>query len=265
LAQTRTDGAPADISLPNAGTVSEDVMVNALPSPAEQDYLKAIYHIAQQGGGHPVGTLALATWLEVAPPSATHMLKKLAERGFVTYSRYHGVTLTPVGERIALEVVRHHRLLELYLHQRLGVPWEQVHSEADRLEHALSEDLEERIAADLGYPATDPHGAPIPTRDGTLDRPVEQLLWTIPPGTTVRVMAVADEDAALLTYVADLGLVPGAAVEVLAKAPFDGPIQIRTGGHEYALGETVARAISVVVRAAEESRAPQRTRGDAHV
>ncbi len=222
-------------------------MSNDLPSQAEQDYLKAIYHLGQQTDGEPVHTMALATWLDVSPPSATNMVKKMAERGFVAHCHYRGVTLTPIGERIALEVLRHHRLLEMYLHAQLGVPWERVHAEADRLEHALSEDLEDRIDAALGHPTTDPHGAPIPTKAGTIARPAEQALWTIPPGAVVTVVEVADEDAALLSYVADLGLLPGARMEVLAKAPFDGPIQIRVGENEYALGETVARAIAVVI------------------
>ncbi len=220
-------------------------MSNDLPSQAEQDYLKAIYHLGQQTEGEPVHTMALATWLEVSPPSATNMVKKMAERGFVAHSHYHGVTLTPIGERIALEVLRHHRLLEMYLHAQLGVPWEQVHAEADRLEHALSEDLEARLDAALGYPTTDPHGAPIPTKEGRIVAMATQRLWHVAPGSTVIVAEVADEDAALLTYVADLGLVPGATVDVLAKAPFDGPLHIRVGGSEYALGETVMRAVSV--------------------
>lgn len=215
------------------------------PSQAEQDYLKAIYHLGQRSGDERVGTVALADWLGFAPASATNMIKKLTERGLVTHSPYHGVALTETGRKVALEVLRHHRLLEMYLNERLGVPWEQVHAEADRLEHALSEDLEDRIDAALGHPTTDPHGAPIPTKEGIIATPPTQPLGTVLPGGTVVVAEVADEDAALLTYVADLGLVPGATVTVLAKAPFDGPLHIHVGGNEYAVGEAVTRAVSV--------------------
>ena len=216
-------------------------------SPAEQDYLKAIHHLSRRAQGEPIGTVALASWLEVAPPAATSMVKKLAQRGLVSHSPYHGVTLTEEGERAALEVLRHHRLLEMYLHERLGVPWEQVHAEADRLEHALSEELEERIDADLGRPATDPHGTPIPTKEGVCEQPAGRRLWAIEPEETVIVTEVEDEDPELLAYLAEIGLVPGARVAVLAKGRFDGPLLIRAGTGEQALGERVARAVSVRV------------------
>jgi DtxR family Mn-dependent transcriptional regulator len=131
----------------------------------EEDYLRAIYHLGEVGSGGPVGTVALANWLEVAAASATNMVKKLAARGLVDHSPYRGVVLTPAGRQAALEVVRHHRLLEQYLHEQLGLPWEQVHDEADRLEHAISEELETRIDRALGYPTHDPHGDPIPDAD----------------------------------------------------------------------------------------------------
>lgn len=223
-------------------------MTGLLPSQAEQDYLKAIYHLTRGvAAKERTGTNALADWLGVSAASATNMVKKMAERGFVTHSPYHGVALTQTGERVALEVLRHHRLLETYLSERLGVPWERVHAEADRLEHALSEDLEDRLDAALGHPSHDPHGAPIPAKDGTIPAPVAtDRLWTATPGTTMTVAEVADEDPALLMYVADLGLVPGAVVEVLAKAPFDGPLHIRVNGTEYALGEAVTSAVLVI-------------------
>jgi len=220
-------------------------MPELVPSQSEQDYLKAIYHLTRGEAKEQTGPTALAEWLGFSCASATNMVKKLTERGLVTHSPYHGVALTETGEKVALEVLRHHRLLETYLSERLGVPWEQVHAEADRLEHALSEDLEARLDAALGYPTTDPHGAPIPTKEGVIVAPATQRLWHASPGSAVIVAEVADEDAALLTYVADLGLVPGATVDVLAKAPFDGPLHIRVNGSEYALGETVMRAVSV--------------------
>lgn len=220
-------------------------MTELHPSQAEQDYLKAIYHLGQRGGDERVGTVALADWLGFAPASATNMIKKLTERGLVTHSPYHGVALTETGRKVALEVLRHHRLLEMYLNERLGVPWEQVHAEAERLEHALSEDLEDRIDAALGHPTTDPHGAPIPTKEGVIAAPPTQRLGTVLPGTTVMVTEVEDEDAALLAYLADLGLVPGVMVEVLRKGPFDGPLHIRIGDAEYALGDIITFAVSV--------------------
>lgn len=222
-------------------------MTELLPSQSEQDYLKAIYHLTHGEGKDRTGPAALADWLGFSCASATNMVKKLTERGLVTHSPYQGVALTETGEKVALEVLRHHRLLETYLSERLGVPWEKVHAEADRLEHALSEDLEDRLDAALGFPTTDPHGAPIPTKDGTITTPLTQRLWHVAPGSTVTVAEVADEDAALLTYLKDLGLIPGALVDVLAKAPFDGPLHIRVGTNEYALGETVTRAVSVTI------------------
>ena len=157
-------------------------MTELLPSQSEQDYLKAIYHLTHGEAKERTGPAALAEWLGFSCASATNMVKKLAERGLVTHSPYQGVALTAMGEKVALEVLRHHRLLETYLSERLGVPWEQVHAEADRLEHALSEDLEARLDAALGYPTTDPHGAPIPTKEGIIIAPATQRLWHVAPG-----------------------------------------------------------------------------------
>ena len=162
-----------------------------------QDYLKAIYHLQRREGGNRVGTGALASWLSIAPASVTGMIKKLAEHGYITHSPYQGVALTPQGEKAALETLRHHRLLETFLSERVGMPWEEVHAEADRLEHALSERLEERLDALLGYPTTDPHGAPIPTKEGTITAPTTIPLWQARPGSSVTVAEVEDEDAVL--------------------------------------------------------------------
>ncbi len=220
-------------------------MTESVTSQAEQDYLKAIYHLAQDGEREKIGTAAIAEWLAVSAASVTHMMKKLAERGLVAHHPYRGVELTTAGERAALEVLRHHRLLETYLCTQLGVPWDQAHREADRLEHALSEDLEARLDQALGFPTSDPHGSPIPTKDGTIIAPPSRKLAAAMPGTTVTVTEVADEDAALLAYLADLGMVPGARVTVLAKGPFDGPLHVRVGGRDYALGDAVTRAVHV--------------------
>lgn len=215
-------------------------------SQSEHDYLKAIYHLLRKSPGERVGTVTLARWLGLSPASVTNMVKKLAEQGYITHSPYQGVALTPHGERVTLELLRHHRLLETFLSERLGMPWDEVHAEADRLEHALSEKLEDRLDAVLGHPTTDPHGAPIPAKDGTIDAPATSTLWQTPPGAAVVVAEVEDEDAALLLHLADLGLRPGAIVAVLAKAPFGGPLRIRVGEREHALGELVASAVSVV-------------------
>lgn len=215
-------------------------------SESEQDYLRAMYALAKRSEGGKVGTVALAERLGVSAASVTSMVKKLTERGFVAHSPYHGTTLTPVGEKVALEVTRHHRLLETYLRERLDVPWEQVHAEADRLEHALSEDLEARLDSELGHPTTDPHGAPIPTKDGEIIMALTARLTTAMPGTTVIVAEVEDENRELLCYLADLGLVPGTRVVVLAKGPFGGPLHVRVGDKEYALGEAVTEAVAVL-------------------
>lgn len=221
-------------------------MAETVASQAEQDYLKAIYHLAKRAEGGRVTTTMLAERLGISAASVTNMVKKLSERGFAAHSPYHGVTLTSAGERAALEVLRHHRLLETYLSTRLGVPWDSLHAEADRLEHALSEDLEARIAADLGEPTTDPHGAPIPAKDGTIAAPPTARLTGAMPGSVVTVAEVEDEDGELLRYLADLGLVPGARVDVLTKGPFGGPLHVRVGGREYALGDAVTEAVSIL-------------------
>lgn len=214
-------------------------------SRSEADYLKAIHHLLRKEGGERVGTVVLAKWLGVSAASVTSMIKKLAEAGHVAYSPYQGVILTEQGEKAALEMLRHHRLLETFLSEHLGMPWHEVHAEADRLEHALSETLEDRLDAVLGHPTVDPHGAPIPAKDGTIRAPVTMTLWAAPTDTTVWVAEVEDEDATLLTHLADLGLVPGARVEILSRGPFGGPLHIRVAGREHALGEGVAGAVLV--------------------
>ena len=174
-------------------------------SEAAQDYLKAIWKLQSRG---EVTTNALAAELGVSPASATAMLKKLDKLGLVRHERYHGATLTPSGERIALEVVRHHRLLELYLMEALGLSWDEVHTEAERLEHHLSEELEARIDAALGFPTHDPHGDPIPTADLVLEAHERVLLCDVAEGDQAVVRRVPDSDAELLRYLASLGLMP---------------------------------------------------------
>ncbi len=211
-------------------------------SEAAQDYLKAIWKLQSRG---EVTTNALAAELGVSPASATAMLKKLDKLGLVRHERYHGATLTPSGERIALEVVRHHRLLELYLMEALGLSWDEVHNEAERLEHHLSEELEARIDAALGFPTHDPHGDPIPTADLVLEPHERVLLCDVAEGDQAVVRRVPDSDAELLRYLASLGLMPERELIVVEQAPFDGPVTVEVDGARHAIGRSVAARIEV--------------------
>ena len=184
-------------------------------SEAQEDYLKAIYQLAEGG---PVTTQALAERVGVRPASVTGMLKKLAALGLVEYAPYRGVRLTPAGLRVALEVVRHHRLLEAFLAQALGFSWERVHEEADRLEHHISEEFEARIAELLGHPERDPHGDPIPTPELTLPHPRGPRLAEVAPGE-YRVLRVHAQDADALRVFERLALTPGSRVRVLERTP----------------------------------------------
>lgn len=208
-----------------------------------QDYLKSIFDIQREH--ERVTTTMLAERLGNSPASVTGMIKKLAALNLVEYEPYQGVVLTPAGEKIALEVIRHHRLIERYLAEALGVPWDQVHAEAEKWEHVLSEDLEDRIDAVLGYPTTDPHGAPIPGRDGTLPPPHTTRLRDLQSGQSATVAEVSDHDPAMLRYFAELGLRPGADVTVVAVAPFDGPLTVRLDNAEHAVGREVAGYVAV--------------------
>jgi DtxR family Mn-dependent transcriptional regulator len=194
-----------------------------------EDYLKAVYHISEGAGR--ASTTALAERLGVTPASVTGMLRKLSRRRpqLVQYQKHHGVTLTEEGRRRALEVIRHHRLIEAFLHQTLDYPWDRVHEEAERIEHAISEDLEDRIAAHLGFPEVDPHGGPIPTKEGTLPEAAGIPLGDLAIGQPAEIVLVPDGDAALLRYLAEVGLVPGAKVTVLDREPFEGPLYLRLG------------------------------------
>ena len=214
------------------------------PSEAIEDYAKAIYSLAHQGDG-TVATNALAERLGVTPASVSAMVKKLDERGLVRHVRYRGVALTPAGERVALEVMRHHRLLETYLAEHLGVPWDRVHEEAEALEHVLSEYLEGRIAAKLGHPTHDPHGDPIPS--ASLELPIEETsrLSDLQPGDSGKFVRVSDSDPAMLRYLDERGVSLGDALEVLERQPFDGPLTVRFGDQLHVLGGTLARAMRV--------------------
>ncbi len=216
-----------------------------------EDYLKAIYELAEDAGR--VSTSDLAERLGVKPASVTGMLQKLAEERprLVDYERHRGATLTPAGERIALEIIRHHRLIELYLSEALGYQWDQVDAEAEALEHVISEQFEDRIAELLGDPKRDPHGDPIPAKDGSVAAPSRAALTDVPAGQTVRVARVVDDDPALLRYLAELGLVPAATVTVVSRSPFAGPLHVRVGHDSsvptHALGREVTDNVFVEV------------------
>ena len=214
---------------------------------AAQDYLKAIYKL--QNGREPldsVNTSMLAQTMDVAAASVTNMVKKLAEMKLLEHTPYRGVELTPAGTAIALEVIRHHRLLELYLADALGYRWDQVDAEADRLEHVISEEFEDRIDRAMGHPTRDPHGAPIPAKDGSIESVRHACLSEIEEGRTVVINQVSDENAEMLRYMASLGLRPGAVVRVRKRAPFNGPLLIHVEpGEDQPLGQEVAQNIYV--------------------
>jgi DtxR family Mn-dependent transcriptional regulator len=210
---------------------------------AVQDYLKAIY--ALEAAGERVTTSALAARMAVSAPSATAMTKRLAELGLVERAPYRGVELTDKGRLGALEVLRHHRLLERYLADRLGLALDEVHAEAELLEHALTEELEEKIDAELGYPTHDPHGDPIPDRELHVEPDRERTLLDLEPGEGGAVVSrVPDDDRELLRYLGELGLVPGSTAEVVTVAPFGGPVTVRTKVGEHAIARELAGRIS---------------------
>ena len=218
----------------------------ALRSPAVQDYAKAIYALERRAG-EAVSTNALADRLGVTPASASGMVKRLDELGLVEHQPYRGVSLTEDGRRVALEVIRHHRLLELYLVETLGVPWDRVHQEAEVLEHVLSEELEELIAAKLGDPTHDPHGDPIPTRELTIEEGTTQSLNALEIGARATFVRVSDADPEMLRFLTDRGIAPGDSLEVIDKQPFDGPLFVRFSDHVQVLGGALARAMRVEV------------------
>ena len=221
-----------------------------LPAPATrdltaavQDYAKAIYTLESRDGA--ASTTELATLLEVRPGSVSGMLRKLSELGLVEHERYHGVRLTERGRRVALEVIRHHRLVELFLVESLGMTWDEVHAEAEVLEHALSEELEDLIAAKLGNPTVDPHGDPIPSRELELAETSGPALAELEPGETATFERISDTDPEMLRFLGERGIVPGTQLELVERQPFDGPLFVRADGETHVLGATLARAMHV--------------------
>jgi DtxR family Mn-dependent transcriptional regulator len=216
----------------NSGSSTEP-----LTAPVE-DYLKAIYTIGK--GTRAAATNEIAQRLALAPASVSGMVRRLADQGLLAYERYHGVKLTETGRRAALRTLRRHRVIEAYLAQALEYPWDRVHAEAERLEHAASDELVDRMAATMGEPEVDPHGAPIPTRDGAVDETEYTSLADLAVDTPGIVMRVTDEDPAMLRYLAELSVVPGKRVMVKSRAPYGGPITLAVGRQEVSVGPALA-------------------------
>jgi DtxR family transcriptional regulator, Mn-dependent transcriptional regulator len=217
-------------------------------SAAIEDYAKAIYQLQSRLDG-PVSNNALADRLRVTPASASGMVRKLDELGLASHVPYKGVELTAEGRRVALEVIRHHRLLESFLASSLGVPWDRVHDEAEVLEHVLSEELEALIAAKLGHPTHDPHGDPIPSVDLELQESPTESLAALDAGVSGVLVRVSDADPEMLRYLAERGIAPGDPFEVIERQPFDGPLFVRFADDVHVLGGSLAHAMRVEVRA----------------
>jgi DtxR family Mn-dependent transcriptional regulator len=217
---------------------------DAANTEAVEDYAKAIYTLARRSDG-PVGTSAVAERLGVSPGTVTAMLKRMADLGLLEHQPYHGVTLTGRGERVALEVIRHHRLIEAFLAESLDMPWDRVHDEAEVLEHYISEDLEQRIADKLGDPHVDPHGDPIPSAELDLADDETVRLSELKPGASATFTRVSDSNPEMLRYLADRGITPGVELTVTDRQPFGGPLSVLAAGAEHALGGELAEAIRV--------------------
>ncbi len=216
-------------------------------TPRISDCLKVLY--ALQERGQKISTSTVSSLLGASDATATMLFKDFAAAGWVEHTPYHGVRLTPLGERKALEVIRHHRLLELYLARQLGYGWDQVHDEADRLEHVISEEFEDKVDALLGHPTVDPHGDPIPSKDGVITKRPGTPLQELPEGQLARVSRITDQTPEKLRYLGQLGLYPETRVQVLERAPFGGPLRLRVGEEqqatEHLLGLELAQQIIV--------------------
>jgi DtxR family Mn-dependent transcriptional regulator len=214
----------------------------SLTGPVE-DYLKTIYEIGR--GTVSVSTNDIAQRLDLAAASVSGMVRRLGDQGLLIYERYRGVTLTESGRRAALRTIRRHRVIESYLSGALNYPWDRVHDEAERLEHAASDDLVDRMAAAIGEPVVDPHGAPIPSRDGWMDETTYLTLSELGAGYGARVVRVSDDDPEMLRYLGELEIMPGAELIVVSKAPYGGPISLRVSGHLLSIGPALASQVMV--------------------
>lgn len=227
----------AELHLVNSASVGD-----ALTGPVE-DYLKAIYALGRGTGA--VATNDIAQRLLIAPASVSGMVRRLADQGLLSYERYHGVKLTDRGRRAALRTLRRHRVIESYLSKALSYPWDRVHAEAERLEHAATDELVDRMASAIGEPEVDPHGAPIPSREGFMDETEYFPLADLGAGVGVRVVRVRDEDPEMLRYLAELQITPGVELLIVSKAPFDGPITLRIGMTLHSIGPALAAQVMV--------------------
>jgi DtxR family Mn-dependent transcriptional regulator len=221
----------------NAARINDD-----LTGPVE-DYLKVIYDVERATGA--AATNDIAQRLSVAPASVSGMIRRLADQGLVSHEPYKGVRLTELGRRAALRTLRRHRIIETYLTQALGYAWDRVHDEAERLEHAASDELIEKMSAALGQPQVDPHGAPIPTRDGAVDERALMSLAELAPGRIARVVRVSDKDPAMLRYLAEADIVPGSEITVVGREPFGGSINVLLGENMKSIGEELAQQVRV--------------------
>lgn len=223
-------------------------------APRISDGLKLIYSMQEQG--QKVSTSAVSERLGVSDATATMMFKDFASAGWVEHVPYHGVRLTSLGQQKAMEVIRHHRLLELYLARELGYSWDKVHAEADKLEHVISEEFEDKLDQLLGYPTVDPHGDPIPSKDGVMIMREGIQLSRLLEGQSAQIVRISDQDPEKLCYLGQLGLYPGCSIQMLAHAPFGGPISVRVGEapvqSEHSLGKELAEHIIVTVPLTEE-------------
>ncbi len=210
---------------------------------AVEDYLKVIYNLGVDGDS--VTTNAISEGMGVSQASVTGMIKKLAELKLIRHTPYHGVELTNAGQKIALETIRHHRLLELYLAEALDYSWDQVHDEAEKLEHVISEEFEEKMAQFLGHPTIDPHGAPIPSKDGVIEERELMTLTSTDAGQKVRIEQVSDRDPDMLRYLGNLGIYPEVELHIIEKAPFEGPLLIKVGEKQHYLGPALTDRIMV--------------------
>lgn len=238
MSQPTGNGAPEAETLQPLSTGDSPQITHAM-----EDYLKAIYRL--RAGAGTVTTQALAEELGISGPSVTNMVKRLDDLGLASHTRYHGVNLTPAGEKVALEIIRHHRLLELYLAESLGYQWDQVHAEAERLEHHVSDELEARMDSALGHPTHDPHGDPIPSREGVIADVPGVRLADLAAGTDAVVSRVSDRDPEQLRYLGELGLYPGAHIRIVERLPFDGPLRIFVNKAEHVIGLPLAAIVNV--------------------
>ncbi len=223
--------------------MSAERAIPELTGPVE-DYLKTIYELETRNGA--AGTNEIAAALHIAAPSVSGMIRRLSGQGLITHEPYKGVQLTREGRRAALKTIRRHRVIEAYLTQALGYPWDRVHDEAERLEHAASDELIDRMAAAIGEPETDPHGAPIPSREGTLgEEPSLAALAELADGGRARIARVLDRDGERLRYLTTLGMEIGADVELVSREPYDGPITVKVDGKRRVIGRELARQIFV--------------------